>query len=423
MGIVGGRGPSAADFCSVPGFGGAADEPRWSASRLAWHALFYGILAAITVSSVTRGVGAAAPVLVLALALALGGWYLWWMVLRPDLVAGSVLFRVTYFAAAALLWSGLLAVDRTYGVLSIPAVVCLFGYLRWRAALATTVLVFLALLVGQGVHGSLATALQWRGVGWDAVAGGALNVALALVCVYSFRRLAVTRAVLAVAERRAGALEERQRIAGDVHDTLTQGLVSVVMQLEAAQAFHLAGSEESERHVEVAARTARESLQEIRRLVWDLRPEALEQRTLGEALAKLTRELSEQPPIGARTVVAGDEQELPSQVEVTALRVAQEALANVRRHAHAREVTVTLSYVGDLVVVDVQDDGVGFDVPRSEASPQSEGGLGLIAMRERVEALGGTVAVESAPGRGTTVAAQLTQSQARPSTTAAGNRP
>ena len=141
-------------------------------------------------------------------------------------------------------------------------------------------------------------------------------------------------------------------------------------------------------------------------VVWDLRPEALERGTLEEALARLTAQLEEQTGMAAQMVVTGEAGAIAPQVEVTLLRVAQEALANVRRHAHAREVTITLSYMEDEVALDVQDDGRGFH-PAMLIGASPGGGLGLTAMRERVESLGGTLTVESTPGEGATVVAQL----------------
>jgi len=104
--------------------------------------------------------------------------------------------------------------------------------------------------------------------------------------------------------------------------------------------------------------------------------------------------------------VTGSIRALHPDVEVTLLRAAQESLANVRRYAAARRVTVTLSYFNDLVTLDVADDGRGFD-PASRADPGPAGGLGLIGMRERAEGLGGSLAVESAIGEGTTIAVSL----------------
>ncbi len=315
---------------------------------------------------------------------------------------------MTYFAGGAALWFGLVTLNPNFANLGIVALGQLFGYLRPRWAFAGALVVLLAWLAGAGLGGSMAATgtLRWRGIGWEGAGGTSLIVGLAALCVYSFSELSSTRSELAAAERQAGILGERQRIAGDIHDTLTQGLASVVMLLEAAQDAYQAGRPEAGRRIEEAARTAREGLHEVRRLVWDLRPGALERSTLAEALARLTAQLGEQTGTTATAVVTGEVRCLTPEVEVTLLRVAQEALANVRRHAHARDVTVTLSYMEDEVVLDVQDDGRGFD-PATLVAAVPGGGLGLTAMRERVEALGGTLTVESAPGEGATVVAQL----------------
>ncbi|MQA16228.1 MAG: hypothetical protein GEV09_19395 [Pseudonocardiaceae bacterium] len=196
---------------------------------------------------------------------------------------------------------------------------------------------------------------------------------------------------------------ERQRLAAELHDTLTQGFTSIVMQLEAAHASLRANRPKVSRDIDAALATARDSLAEIRRLVWALRPEALERESLVEALRSLVWRLD--GPVRTRTVVTGEARPLPTEVETTVLRAAQEGLANVRRHAAACEVTVTLSYMDDLVALDIRDDGDGFDPDGVATGPH--GGLGLVAMRERALALGGAMDVESAPGEGTSVALRL----------------
>src|SRR5215467_13229471 len=380
---------SVASLCSQPGSSsdrsGSADS-RWT---LAWHVVFSVMLLGFTAAM-------------------LASRYTCWMVLRPDLVVSSTSWRTTYFTVGAALWFSLVTLSPNYANLGVVALGQLFAYLRTRSALAGALVVLLLWLAGFGLDGSLATAgtLRWRGIGWPVVAGTTLGVALLALCLYSFGELSSTRSELAAAERQAGILGERQRIAGDIHDTLTQGLASIVMLLEAAQAAYQAGQPEAGRRIEEAARTAREGLQEVRRLVWDLRPEVLERGTLEVALARLTAQLGEQTGVAAQMVVTGDAGALAPQVEATLLRVAQEALANVRRHARAQEVTVTLSYMGDEVALDVQDDGRGF-APVMHVGASPGGGLGLTTMRERVEALGGTLTVESAPGEGATVVAQL----------------
>jgi len=374
----------------------------------AWHIVFAAMLLAFTAVVLAERPAALVAAATVALAALLAGWYAYWMVLRPDLVTSSRASRTAYFTMAALLWFSLATLSPNYANLGIVALGQLFNYLRSRWALVGAVIVLVLWLAGFGLDGSLAAAgtLRWHGTSWSVVAGTTLGVALLAICLYSFRELSSARWELAAAERQAGILAERQRIAGDIHDTLTQGLASVVMLLEAAQAAYQAGRPDAGRRIEDAARTAREGLSDVRRLVWDLRPEALERGTLREALARLTAELGEQTGVAAQMVVTGEAGALLPRMEETLLRVAQEALANVRRHAHAREVTITLSYMEEEVALDVQDDGRGFD-PALLAGAGPGGGLGLTAMRERVESLGGRLTVESAPGEGATVVAQL----------------
>jgi len=206
--------------------------------------------------------------------------------------------------------------------------------------------------------------------------------------------------------RHAAILEERQRLAREIHDTLAQGFTSIVMHLEAAEQALGGDLAAVQRHLDQARRTARESLAEARRLVWALRPEPLERTSLPKALRRVTARWSERSGIEAKMVTTGNVYPLPPQVEVTLLRAAQEALANVRKHAQATRVTVTLSYMDDLVVLDVQDNGLGFEVtwpPTAEAKR----GLGLLGIRERVEQLGGTLLIESTPGQGTTLVVEI----------------
>ena len=217
--------------------------------------------------------------------------------------------------------------------------------------------------------------------------------------------LEATREELATEERRAGMLEERGRLAREIHDTLAQGFISIVTHLEAAEEALATGDEAVRMHLDQARRTARESLSEARRVVRALRPELLEGSSLPEALERLAGRWSEETGVRAEVEVSGDPRPLSQELQVTLFRAAQEALTNARKHARAAGVTLTLSYIGDLVVLDVQDDGEGFDPDLASAA--SEGGLGLRSMRERVERLGGRLLVESSPGEGTTLVIEL----------------
>ncbi len=206
--------------------------------------------------------------------------------------------------------------------------------------------------------------------------------------------------------QQAGVSSERQRLAHEIHDTLAQGFTSIVMNLEAAEGM-LPSSTTSpvQEYIDQARSIARESLTEARRLMWALRPQSLERSSLAEALARLAERWAAECGAAASTTVNGTPHPLTPEIEVTLLRVAQEALNNCRKYARATHVMITLSYMNNLVALNVQDDGVGFDPAqlRPDANDQSTGGYGLMGMRERVEQLRGTLLVESAPGEGSTL--------------------
>jgi signal transduction histidine kinase len=205
--------------------------------------------------------------------------------------------------------------------------------------------------------------------------------------------------------REAGIHDERQRMAREIHDTLAQGLTGIVTQLQAAEQ----ASEDParwKRHFAAATRLARESLTEARRSVHELRPEPLEAARLSDALAEVAARWSVLHSIPVQVTTTGDERSLPPEAEFVLLRTGQEALANVAKHARATRVGLTISYMEQEVALDVRDDGAGFDPSRLGATPDAGGhGFGLVAMRQRVEGLRGTLQVESEPGTGTAISA------------------
>jgi signal transduction histidine kinase len=230
------------------------------------------------------------------------------------------------------------------------------------------------------------------------------------------------QAQLLIQAREAGAGDERQRMAREIHDTLAQGLMGIITQLEAAQ--QTASDAERERRMDNAKQLARDSLAEARRSVQALRPQALENSRLPEALAGEVARWSATSGVAGEVKTTGEARPLHPEVEVTLLRVAQEALANVAKHAGASRVGVTLSYMEDVVSLDVRDDGVGFvppdgspstggagnaSAPNGSASNghPADGGFGLISMRQRVNRLAGHLEIESEPGGGTAVSASL----------------
>ncbi len=210
------------------------------------------------------------------------------------------------------------------------------------------------------------------------------------------------QAQLLTQAREAGAGDERQRMAREIHDTLAQGLTGIITQLEAAQQSGMPA--EQERRIGNAKRLARDSLAEARRSVQALRPQALEDSKLPDALAEEAARWAATTGVSGEVKTTGEPRALHPEVEVTLLRVAQEALANVAKHAAAAHAWVTLSYMEDVVSLDVRDDGSGFTAP---GESRADGGFGLIAMRQRVNRLAGQLEVESEPGAGTAVSATL----------------
>jgi len=226
--------------------------------------------------------------------------------------------------------------------------------------------------------------------------------------------------------REAGILDERQRMAREIHDTLAQGLTGIITQLQAAE--HACDDPAGwRRHFAAATGLARESLSEARRSVHELCPGPLETARLSEALADIAGCWSALHGISVQVTTTGTPRPIRPEAEFALLRTAQEALANVARHAQATRAGLTLSYMEHQVALDVRDDGKGFDAaqigsgaaasggtpngnggpPRASAggSGASGGGFGLVAMRQRIESLTGTLQVESEPGGGTGISA------------------
>lgn len=220
------------------------------------------------------------------------------------------------------------------------------------------------------------------------------------------QELEAARASLAVVERKAGVFAERQRLAQQIHDSVAQGFVGIVTHLEAAEES-LGGREPSAgRHIAEAKTGARESLDEARRLVWDLRPDLRDGAPLPEVLQRQLAEWSGKSGVAGIQVVTGTVRPLDPNRETALLQAAREALSNIRNHAKARRVTLTLSYMEDEVALDVHDDGTGLAGSGGPGAP-GRGGFGLKALEERVRALRGQLTLESASGKGTTLTVSL----------------
>ena len=210
-----------------------------------------------------------------------------------------------------------------------------------------------------------------------------------------------SREQAAALSARAGALAERERIARDIHDTLAQGFTSVVALAQAVESEMDRDPEAARRHLELVKETGRENLAEARALVAGgaAGGNALE---LEEALRRTAARSGEEAGAEVGFTVRGDAPgHLPPEVQVDLLRGAQEALANARRHAGASRIAVLLEYLPGACRVTVRDDGRGFEPGAVRC------GFGLVGMRRRAEAAGGSLALEAAPGGGTEVRLEI----------------
>lgn len=214
--------------------------------------------------------------------------------------------------------------------------------------------------------------------------------------------LAIQLTRLSAQSRQSAVVAERNRMARDIHDTLAQGFTSVILQLEAvgeATSQRLAGK--AGEHLTRASELAREGLREARRSVWALRPQTLEEKDLCEALKELIQKMTEGTSVQAHFTVQGEPRELPPEWEENLLRIGQEVLTNVLRHAQATKFNAQLAFDKGEVRLNLRDNGSGFDPIRRHD------GFGLQGMRERVEGMGGQLSIQSAEGEGTTISIAL----------------
>jgi signal transduction histidine kinase len=194
-------------------------------------------------------------------------------------------------------------------------------------------------------------------------------------------------------------VEERNRLAREIHDTCAQGFTGIALQLEAAEEMLLRNSAGVLEHIISARTLARESLKGVRESVWKMRPNALEGITLPEAIEGLARKVLSGTSIEVNVALIGTAQELASEIEANLLHISQEAITNAIKHSEASEIRVELAYEPGQIQLCVKDDGRGF-VPNL---PWPQRGFGLTSMRERAKSLGGEWSICSAPGQGTQI--------------------
>jgi len=213
--------------------------------------------------------------------------------------------------------------------------------------------------------------------------------------------VAIENARLYEQAQKVAVLEERQRLARELHDSVSQALYSIGLGAQAARTLVEQDPARAVEPLNYVVSLAQNGMAEMRGLLFELRPESLEQEGLAQALQKQTAALAARHEVVIDTTLCV-EPEAGAAVKEALYRIAQEALHNTVKHAKATEIRVSLECTGRQIVLEIRDNGSGFDP--GEAFP---GHLGLHSMRERAVNLGGTLEVESAPGAGTTLRAQV----------------
>ena len=347
-------------------------------------------------------------VLVLAGAAVLGAAHL-----TRRRVADRGAWPTVWIAVVVALWVTLTLVAPSFAWTAVPVAFAVLQVLPF--AYAVTVVVVMTAVVS----------VAWSRITTDLDPTVLVGpVGIALVTVLSYRALdreARTRqalldelteaqADLAAAQRRSGALTERTRLSREIHDSVGQGLSSITLLLGAAEQDWDRRPLAARDHVTAAGAAARDALDEVRRVVRDLAPAELEDDTTGDALPAALARVAATGSHGldVRVRVHGDAVPVPSSVAGALVRSARGALANVVEHAHATRAVVSLTYLPDEVLLDVRDDGQGFDPAEPTPSgPGGDRGHGLDGIRRRAADLGGRAEVESAPREGTTVSVRF----------------
>ena len=399
-----------------PARGSVAElENFWVRSRIGWTAVYLGLLTLVALFTVVRDdVTVGAKLVALALLAVMTVSYL----LRGRNLLGEDCGRVS-LVQVALTWGcfyGLVIVSSgTTDDWGGPEYVLLFmlfpqiwAYLSTRRAVVATTVAIAGLAV-----------IAIGRAGWDRQAVGEvlpsmlLQLGLALLLglfitgvIGQAERRAVlidelerTRAELATTEHARGVLAERERLAREIHDTLAQSFTSILTLSQATEIALPPSATVARERLVLIDRTAREGLAEARALVGATGPADLLDASLTQAVERVVARFGEETRLPAKMTVAGRPRSLPANSEVVLLRATQEALANVRRHAAAKAVRVTLNFPPDgpdSATLEVADDGRGFD-------PLAATGYGLRGMRSRVEQVGGTLEISSIVGGGTSV--------------------
>ena len=394
---------------------------RRGGDRVSW-AIRLGqsiITVVLVVIAAIRAVADGTPVpWALALSLIFAGWYFGGLILAGR--TRDPVLAIWWLAGLALIWVGTVAVSAEFVWLAFPLWLLAGFILTLRWAIPFSVIILIVVIAAPLLHAGSTTYANVigplvGGVFAFGIARGYLELVrdgrerkrLIASLVTAQEETAQLQDELARTQRESGAGIERVRISRDIHDTVAQALSSIGILARSAQTT-------SPDQVGITLgqidQLARDGLVDARRIVNAMTPAELEGSALGDALRRMLSRL--QNETGIRTDLHIDDG-LPAVsmgAEVALLRTAQSALANIRAHADATRVVVTLADAGDSIRLDIVDDGTGFDATgwNARSSARSDGsGYGLRAMRSRLRELGGDLDVESAPGDGAALSASL----------------
>ncbi|MFI6302991.1 sensor histidine kinase [Amycolatopsis thailandensis] len=376
----------------------------------AMHAGFFLLLAASVARFVAaHGLSGATPLILVltgALALVYVAGVLSWAALER--------WRPVWLAAVIAVWLALVVAAPSFAWCAVPLFFVCLQVLRPRTVIVVVVLLTVATILAQ-----LRIATEFD----PSIVLAPIAVALMATMTFlqldrdrrqlgeAVKQLLGARVDLAQSQRLAGMMQERERLAREIHDALAQGLSSMRMLLQAAQRSWDTEPELAKGHVSRAVDAAGDTLAEARRFVHGLGSPRLDASDLGETLKDLAEQIGFAAMHAVRFEISGEPYPLRPEVAAGLLRIAQGALANVSEHARAEEAAMTLTYLEDAIVLDIRDDGVGFDPDSARESGDRGNGLRMIS--ERLAELGGEMVVESAPGEGTALAVAVPTKGAR----------
>jgi signal transduction histidine kinase len=387
----------------------------WEQWTRVFHAFFFVVLIGATASvfflDTTRD--RTKDPLALTLAAVFGIWYLS-TVINQNAQRGRTVLRLGYLSGAILLWAALAQLHQNFLLLGLPLVLQSFGFVPLKPWGAISALAIFGLWTGFAYFWANTTPFRdpqvLVSVGLGAVSSLVLAGFIDQIISQSRQRqqlideLQRAQMNLADAERQVGVLQERERIARDIHDNLGHALVAMSVQLEAAQRLYKVDTERASKHMDEMKLLTRDSMDVLRRTLAGLRAPSLGNRNLRQAIQESSLAFNQRSGVSVDCHIDDTAESLARPIADALWCVSQEALTNIDKHAKARHVQIDLNLLPNEVKLSVADDGIGIAWSREK---MIDGHYGLQGIRERVEGLGGKVDIVSTRNNGTRVEATI----------------